>query len=468
MQERAPKMSTDPVNISSTRQLFVDHDLIESLRDARLVLHQPSIRNSAIRMDRPWEIGGVAYAVMFKDGGRFRAWYRCIPEKDTNSTSSSCTAYAESDDGVKWHKPSLGIIEFQGSPDNNLVVNDPDLVNFSPFVDLGLDVPPGARYKAIGRRGGKIFAATSPDGLHWTKNPNPVQIEGPFDSHNIAFHDPWTRNYVMYTRGVKRGGGQLGHGANWEFLKDGVRWIRRSESEDFVNWTELEPIDTGDAPIEQFYTNSCVPYERSEKLYLMFPSRFVDGRTPTPDWPYPGVNDGVFMSSRDGIHFNRTFKEAFVRPGPDPGNWHERSIYIMRGILETGPAEMSMYITEHWRLPTSCVRRMTLRTDGFASVQAPYDGGEMITRPLIFEGNELRLNLSTSAAGMARVEIQDQAGKPVPGLALNDCPELFQDRIDLPVRWNSGASLGRLAGKPVRLRFLLHDADLYALRFCAG
>jgi hypothetical protein len=137
----------------------------------------------------------------------------------------------------------------------------------------------------------------------------------------------------------------------------------------------------------------------------------------------------------------------------------------MRGILETGPAEMSLYMTDHWRLPTNSIRRMTLRTDGFASVQAPYDGGEMITKPVIFDGDELRLNVSTSAVGSVRVEIQDESGAPIPGFTLDDCPELFQDQIDLPVRWRSEARLGALAGKPVRLRFALYDADLYAMRF---
>lgn len=456
-------MSDLPTVIGSDRQLFVDHHLIETMRDVRLVLHRPVLRERAVIIDHPWERGGLAYAVLLRDGGRFRAWYRCIPGEDTNSTATACTAYAESDDGITWHKPALGIVEYEGSRVNNLVVDDPDLVNFSPFLDDGHDVPVDERYKAIGRRGA-IFTATSADGLRWTRaTPDPVQTEGPFDSHNIAFRDPWTEKYVMYTRGVQSEG-VLGPGATRRF-KEGVRWIRRAESDDFVHWTGLEPIDTGSAPIEHFYTNSCVPYERAPGLYLMFPSRFVDGRSPTPDWPYPGVSDGVFMTSRDGIHFDRTFKGAFVRPGPDPDNWHERSVYIMRGLLETGPAELSLYITEHWRLPTTCVRRMTLRTDGFVSVQADYDGGELITRPLVFDGDELRLNLSTSAAGSARVEIQDPSGMPLPGFGLDDCPQLFQDQIDLSVRWDSGAELGTWAGKPVRLRFVLHDADLYAIRF---
>ena len=449
-----------PIHISSKRQLFVDAYLIDALRDARLVLHPPQRREPIIAIDRPWEVGGVAYAVLCADGGLYRAWYRCTPEADTNSTARSLTAYAESDDGINWRKPSLGLIEFQGSTANNLVSDDPDLVNFAPFKDE--DAPPAERYKAIGRRGA-IFTAVSPDGFHWTKRGEPVQQEGPFDSHNVAFRDPWTGKYLMYTRGIRHQG-VPGHGVEVDF-KEGVRWIRRAESDDFVHWGPLDLVETDDATLEHLYTNSCVPYERAEGLYLMFPSRFVNGRSPTPDWPYPGVSDGVLMSSRDSKFFDRSFKEAFVRPGPDPDNWHERSVYIMRGILDTGPNELSLYMSDHWRLPSNTIRRLVLRKDGFVSVQSGYDGGELLTKPLTFAGGELRLNFSTSAAGSVRVEVQDAGGRPLPGFALEDCPEMYQDEIDRVVCWNTGADLGVLAGQPVRLRFALNDADLFAFRF---
>ena len=449
-----------PIDIGHTRQLFIDGTLLDSLRDVQQVLHHPQRCEPIISIDKAWEVGGVAYAVLFADDGLFRAWYRCTPEPDSNSTAKSLTAYAESDDGINWRKPSLGLVEFQGSMDNNLVSDDPDLVNFAPFKDD--DAPAEARYKAIGRRGA-VFSAVSPDGLHWSKRYEPVQKEGPFDSHNIAFRDPWTGKYLMYARGVREKG-VPGHGVQADF-KTGVRWIRRAESDDFVNWGPLQLIETGDETLEHLYTNSCVPYERSEGLYLMFPSRLVNARTPTLDWPYPGVSDAVLMSSRDNKCFDRTFKEAWVRPGPDPDNWHERSVYIMRGILDTGPNAFSLYMSDHWRLPSNSIRRLSLRKDGFASLQAGYDGGEAVTRPLVFAGNELRLNLSTSAAGSVRVEVQGEDGQPLPGLALADCEEIYHDEIDRPVRWNSDVDLSALADRPVRLRFALCDADLYAFRF---
>jgi hypothetical protein len=106
-----------------------------------------------------------------------------------------------------------------------------------------------------------------------------------------------------------------------------------------------------------------------------------------------------------------------------------------------------------------------LRTDGFVSVNAPYAGGELLTRLFKFSGDKLEVNFATSAAGGLRVELQDESGKPIPGYALADCPEIIGDEIDRVIAWSAGADVGKLAGKPVRLRFSLKDADLYSLRF---
>ena len=90
----------------------------------------------------------------------------------------------------------------------------------------------------------------------------------------------------------------------------------------------MKPIRTSDAPLEEFYTNATVRYEQAPDYLFMFPSRFVSGREPKPGWKFgKGVNDIAFLSSRDSIHFDRTFLEAFVRPWLDQGNWHERSLY---------------------------------------------------------------------------------------------------------------------------------------------
>ena len=93
------------------------------------------------------------------------------------------------------------------------------------------------------------------------------------------------------------------------------------------------------------------------------------------------------------------------------------------------------------------------------------NGGELITKPFIFSGSELILNFSSSAAGGIQVEIQDETGRTLPGFALHDCPPVFGDSIERMVTWFTGSDLSMLAGKPVRIRFVLRDADLFSMQF---
>ena len=99
------------------------------------------------------------------------------------------------------------------------------------------------------------------------------------------------------------------------------------------------------------------------------------------------------------------------------------------------------------------------------SARAGMAGGEFVTRPLVFEGSELVLNVSTSAAGGVNVEIQDDRGIPVEGFSMYDCHEVFGDSLERAVKWGGGKDLGDLAGKPVRLRVRMRRARLYALQF---
>ncbi len=456
-------IADEPININSQRQLFVDRHLIDELDNARLVLHRPVRREVAIDNDNPWEQYGVSYMTVFRDGDKFRAWYRADGADFDKGKRRAMGAYAESDDGIHWDKPKLGLIEFGGSKENNLIWNGPG-ANMSVFKDGNPNVPDDERYKAF-VRSGDILGLVSPDGLRWRLvRKEPLLTDRPFDSHNIVFWDDREKQYVAYTRGIRREG-QLGHGTTKSFKK-GVRWIRRSTSPDFRNWSPLEPITTGDAPLEQFYTNSAIRYHRAPQYVFMFPSRFVNARETQPGWKAgKGVSDIVFLSSRDGLRFERTFNEAFLRPGPDQGNWHERGVFMERGILQTSPAELSLYAMQNWRLESVHIQRLTLRTDGFVSVQGPYAGGELVTKPLVFAGGKFHMNYATSAAGSLRVELQDADGEPLPGFALEDCPEIFGDEIDGEIRWRNEPSLSKLAGRPVRLRVVLKDADLYAFQF---
>ncbi len=184
-----------------------------------------------------------------------------------------------------------------------------------------------------------------------------------------------------------------------------------------------------------------------------------------PESSWSDVSDAVLMTSRGGLTYNRTFMSSFIRPGPGSQNWLTRSNYPALGLVQTGPRELSLYVVKEYTLPTAHLRRCSVRTDGFVSVHAPYEGGEMITRPLRFAKNRMRVNFATSAAGGIRVEIQGRNGEPLPGFRLDESRELIGDEIDRVVAWLGGENVSSLAGKPVRLRFVMRDADLYSLRF---
>ena len=303
-------------------------------------------------------------------------------------------------------------------------------------------------------RAGRINCLTSQDGLHWKSRGTAVN-EPPVDSHNTLVWDDESKRYAVYCRDMPEWTGPR-------------RSIRRTESEDFTNWSETETIitpDDGDPPDLNIYTNAAIKYSRADRSFFMFPMILYTGRQ-YPGAPYPGLSDVQFLSSRDGIHWDRSFRQPFLSPGPDEGNWVDRNPIMGVGVVPTGPGEMSMYYSELLRSPGSRFRRCTLRTDGFVSVEGPYRGwGEFTTRPLLFEGRGLELNYSTSGGGGIQVEIQDEEGEPVEGFGLSDCPVIFGDEIEGNVVWTGGGDLGGLSGEPIRLRIRLRDAHLYAFRF---
>ena len=446
-------------NINSRLELFVDDWLIEEMNGVDLQMHSPIPQEVVLEFNQPWE-GSISYdPVVMKEGDRYRLWYRGCGSEST--WEDQCTAYAESTDGVHWERPTLGIFEFNGNRENNIVLQGTEAKALCVFRDGNPNTSDSERYKAIGvgppiDKRATLRGFTSSDGVHWqTLDRDPILIapDDPwpmFDSHNVAFWDTMQDRYVIYARG---------------WIPPGIRSIRRSVSDDFRHWSDLEFIDLGNSPTEHLYKNACTQYFRAPHIYLMFPKRFVPDRKFDKDWPASGLSESVFMTSRDGVHWDRRFMELFLGLGSDPDSWTDRNLYIGVGVVPTGSAEMSVYFMEHYRRPSSRLRRGTLRTDGFVSVNAPYAGGEFLTKPLIFEGDKLVVNYTTSVAGGLRVEIQDANGQPIDGYRLSECVEIFGDEIERVVRWENGSDVGSLAGRAVRLRFVMAAADLYAIQF---
>jgi len=332
--------------------------------------------------------------------------------------------------------------------------------NFTPFIDTRANVPANERYKALG--GGRyppenwggwktpderatlrakygpggLKAFASADGLRWRllqKKPVLAEDLGSFDSQNGAFWSEAEQLYVCYFR----------------WFDKGRRAIRRSTSRDFLNWSEPVNMQANE-PGEHLYTSCTQPYFRAPHIYIALPTRFQARKG--------AITDIVFMATRPGSNlYYRHFKEAFIRPGLGASGWGNRANYITLNAVQTSPTEMSlfMYGGGHYKL----------RLDGFISVNAGYEKGEFVTKPMTFTGNTLELNYSTAGAGEIRVEIQDTKGQPIAGYTLEDCDTIKGDAIAGHVKWKDSANVGKLAGQSIRLRFVMNEADLYSLQF---
>ncbi|WP_221031971.1 hypothetical protein [Actomonas aquatica] len=489
-------------DIGSRRELFVETSLIESVSgEAQLRLHQPQPQEISIVHDEPWEGAGSGYHSVFQDGDLYRmyykAWQRWIgPDEPNTDSNPLLTAYAESDDGIHWRKPALGLHEIAGTKANNIVLVsgivgavDADAGHPAFFKDDNPDATPDARYKAILRsrdpRG--LLAFKSADAIHWEPMADePVITDGAFDSQNLAFWDAAKGEYRAYWRFFHDGDPYVHRDMN----PIGTRAIRTAVSQDFIHWEKQEDLVYVDSPEEALYTNAIKPYHRAPHILMGFPMRYVDRgwsdnmrELPNPEhreWRASratrlgtALTDSLFMASRDGVTFKR-WNEAFLRPGMErDGTWSYGQQEIAWHMVETkspiagAPNDLSFYVTEfYWTgAKGSAIRRYTLRLDGFVSLHAPLAGGELTTKSVTFSGSELVLNYSTSAAGTVWVELQDANGEPIPGFTLEDCEPLFGDTIERRVTWGEGADLSTLAGKAVRLRFVVEDADLYAYQF---
>ncbi len=454
------------IDIGTRLEPLVDTYLIDAMDNVELQLHHPIPREVALTTDAPWEGNTSCYVTVFQDGDLFRMYYRGANyDLKTKESDGQRVCYAESRDAIHWTKPELSIVEYQGSKANNIIWDGEGSHNFAPFNDTNPDCAPEAKYKAVasGPDKAKLLPFQSADGVHWSLiQTEPVITEGAFDSQNLAFWDSVRGHYVEFHRG----------------FKDGVRAIMTSTSPDFIHWTKPEWLDYGDTPPEHLYTNATIAYPRAPHIFMAFPKRFVPSRT-GQSHPIPGVSDAVFMTSRDGLHWNR-WREAFVRPGLQKSRWVNRNNMTTWGILRTKgtlpdtPDEYSLYLTEGYYVGPCNFRRFTIRQDGFVSVNAPGEGGEFTTKALTFADDpnvtgagetELIMNYSTSAAGTVRCEIQDESGTPIPGYTLEDCDEIFGDAIERAVTWKGQSELKAIVGKPVRLRFVMNDADVYAIRF---
>ena len=492
------------MDIGNRRQLFVDDRFIEKSTGIELCMNTPVQHPDPVLFpDQPWEQKGIgAYnTVMREAGDRFRLWYDTILNPGLPSEGARRLCYAESKDGLHWEKPSLGLIEFRGSKDNNIVA--PRLENQSTqgaCVYLDERAPAEQRYKLWSKyrpndeelKKGELqglWAMYSIDGIHWnlyTDQPNPK--DQMCDTQNMFFFDEREGLYVGYTRVRET---QIVDEAAQATGKRRYRCVGRITSPDFHSWNETQIVFEADSqdlnipvpnesagmlPVMDYYTGCVMKYEDAEDVYLMFTSAFYHWGAKDPSEidaeHYPGTMDAQLLVSRDGISWKRAGeRKAYLRNGFD-GSATSSLIYPNPWLIPVGNELWQYYSsTARRHVPSdsgteaSGLFRASIRRDGFISVDAGYQGGEFSTPALQFEGETLELNFDGSAGGWLKVEILDVEGKRIPGYTFEDADIVRGNSIHKKTAWNGCESVGKLAGRPVKLRFVLRDAKLYAMQF---
>lgn len=478
---------------SLPKEVCWDMSFVDSAKGVRVQMHKPERRGPILRCDMPWEGDSCGYGKIFFDGEKYRLYYRgwnytdCVGSKPHHGVW--CVAYSY--DGKNFFRPDLGIFEFNGSKHNNIVmqIDNYCIDNFSIMLDENPACPPAERYKAFAGETPeglprRLRYYISEDGIHFNEV-DLVKASGGFDSLNVCFYDERKGCYALYMRGLHDA--DPAHKLPQE--KEGwVRDVRIAYSQDMENWTEPKRLDFGEDDKDeiQLYTNGMMKYPGTD-LYLGIPTRYIDRALDIQNFRYlpdlggrraeavngereqrlgTAITEAFLMTSRDGENFIRT-NEAFWSPGLETrDNWNYGEGYFAVGMVETdtdlnnGTQEISLYLGDHAMYKYVTLDRYAVRQDGFFSWRADFAGGQVITHPFSFEGGSLSLNFSTSALGYVRIEILDEDGNAIEGY---DTGRLFGNSLARPCDFE--ADLAALAGKPVRFRVSMQDADLYSFRF---
>jgi len=506
------KDSTDYLNVGDRRQAFIDKTFLAESAGVELCVHPPrKTGERTIAPEYEWEQGGIGpYSSVMKVGDAYYMWYHAMNTIQWGkSTRDGCICLARSTDGIHWDKPKLNLIEYRGQPWNNIVIG-----HGAAGVELGQDgcmvfLDPTAtedqRFRMVAKFGVEVEAGqaihiySSPDGIHWKLTHPSVVIARPqkkghhLDSQNVMFWDDRLKKYVTFVRKNRSDPGSQG------------RAIARAESDFLGGFPAVQDMPYvfgpdrddpfhGERPVVDFYMSAAIKYPWAQNAYYMFPTayyHYVYGalaefpdKVPTNAGPL----DTQFAASRDGITWKRYDRRSFVPLGMR-GEFDWASARTMWGLVpDTSGREMYLYYrASDWlhgwdrndsnRLLLSqaglgadqniaVVSRLVLRRDGFVSVRGDYTGGEFTTPTLLFEGNKLVLNVDTSATGMVRVGVLDENSKPIEGFSVDECDRIHTcNEINRVVTWRRKSDVGRLAGKPIRLRFTLLNCDLYAFQF---
>ena len=446
------------------RQLFLDDQVIARLEGLKRTLHHPTKYrgNPVLAPEHPWEDDQVFLygSVLYEDGG-FKMWYDGVAR---NGYRNVC--YATSPDGLHWEKRlDLGTVPYLGCERTNIVLEptvaweqrgvrgsgwpqcsnviaDPPADDSQQTYRMIFDDIP-----ALGKPHG-AYLATSPDGLHWTRRPGGAL----FNRWPMGLlWDPDRAIYVVFSQDPV------------------VRRVRRWESPDLVHWGKHAVVLVPDADDPEGTEFHGIAPVLIDGLYVGL-LHVLHTDVTEPVTRHGGNMDLQLVCSRDGIRWRRVSRQPFIPNGP-PGDFDHGIHWGYQGPLRVGD-EYYFFLSgvagdmlAAHRPGSIGVARM--RLDGFVSLDPERSTkGTLLTKPFVFEGGALRLNVEPNE-GRVRVAIQGKfaAADSFPGRTLEDCDPVTANGVSVPVSWNGTMDLSALAGAPIRLLFEIEGASLYGFHF---
>ena len=485
-QPELTKSKDDFMQIGNDEQVFLDDYLIKSSSNITRKMHpaEKYSGNPVLWPSEPWENKtATIYGSVIRDNGKFKMWY-CSEE----------VGYAESQDGINWVKPLFDKVIVKGQKTNNLFnkrsksLGPQELPTF--FEIFGVhkderDPDPARRYKMgflsiirpykgprpdpyhpTDRRG--LGVAGSPDGIQWTLI-DTFATEAIFDGATHWMLDPRTNKYVLYGRvrqtlpEVEKAWSKYDWYESWHW----GRASGRVESTDFLNWDFKDqgtaPVamasDVADEPGTEIYSMLVFPYE---SVYIGLVQVYVA----RPDANFLEIQLAV---SHDSYHFTRVGeRKPFIPVGP-VGSWDRFNNSLANNSPIEVNGDLRFYyggrISQHspYKGPNTAtgggIGFASIKRGRFVSLEASFDSGTVITKPLMFKESELFLN-ANCRFGSIQVSVLDDKGNEIP-----DWTSVVKgkDEVSFPVRFNQG-SLKKFIGQKISLRFILANAQLYSFR----
>lgn len=462
-----PSPST-PIVVGCDPVLLADPSMILSAEGVRTRLHPPQkTREKLLISDKPWEDATLNWFSVLHQNGKFQMWYECYDRDGWPTADDTSFCYAESEDGIRWVKPSLGLISYKGSTENNILFRQigegasrSRVHGSGVFYDSS--APEASRFKCvsqgvfqgIGERPYYVAGMTSPDGLKWTRLEMPI-CHVFADSQYSGYWNPILGKYVLYGRVGGRG-----------------RAIGRSVSDRFESFPSLSLVlQTDDQHPQQtdLYNPACVMYPGRQDLVMMFPSLFNHPKD-TLDIHFALSNDGEKWSWPDR-------QTAWIPLGAD-GEFDSGSLYMANGCVEVedeiwfyfGASPLKHEETNLDSLLDPSNQRVYSRAvakkDRLVSASAGAQGGRFLTPLLKPTGSSLCVTADVRHGGQIRVGLRDSLGKVIPGRALSDCELITSSCSGHKIRWKDSAVAETLE-ESVQIEVEMRNAELFSFRFMA-